>query len=211
MKNLLFALGLIGWAGALPATAAVLVTFDDKGFFDFDDVTTQYAAQGIVFSASEDGRGFNPEAVGRVFDDGSPLSPPMSLSNFILDGFIRADVVSFNFSSATRNISFGFNPAQGGPSGPGDNTTVNVYDPSSVLFNSYLIGTLYAGGPTVIDGAWWWDVVIPDVGVGRIDLLQPDDDWGYYVDNILFAPEPGTLALLGLGLAGLGLSRRRKA
>jgi hypothetical protein len=33
----------------------------------------------------------------------------------------------------------------------------------------------------------------------------------YYVDDVRLVPEPGTLALLGLGLAGLGLCRRRKA
>lgn len=32
-----------------------------------------------------------------------------------------------------------------------------------------------------------------------------------YADNLMFMPEPGTLAIFGLGLVGLGIARRRRS
>jgi hypothetical protein len=94
-----------------------------------------------------------------------------------------------------------------------------ISDASALTFTSGFIGTFGTGAflvfrntfsgyygalriddispryPNLLDGTWWFQTDGTDDFSGRQTAV----------------PEPGTLALLGLGLAGLGLSRRRKA
>ena len=88
----------------------------------------------------------------------------------------------------------------------------------SIFNGASLLETVTLSLPTTIGGGSGHEgfIALSNLNITRADISSTNSsgNWNFVIDDLKLptsVPEPATLALMGLGLAGLGFARRKNA
>jgi hypothetical protein len=188
----------IGLLAIPPASNAAPVIVDFEGFADNTALSNQIA--GLTFTNAT------------VLRAGATLNefdfPPFSGASVAYDsgGNLTVDFASLVYSVSARITYVTRVTLTAFDAGLAAVATANT-----VFTNNTATGGNVGSAPNELITVSW------SSGISRVRFTGSPDGGSFVIDNLTYdtgaasVPEPATLGLLGLGLAGIGIARRRKA
>ena len=177
-----------------PAAQAGLITMDELIFQPLNGVSVK----GVTFSTADASARFGQPSGGV----GSHVSEPAAFG-------VVGTTLTLDFAAPTSFLSFGFALNTTGSAGD-DGVSVELLDSASASLGTFTALTDSLTNAGFEEGMF--DVSAAGISRAVIEFSHLDTASAWLLDNVEFEmamPEPGALAIFGLGLLGLGLVRRR--